>query len=89
MIASDKPKWLLLLQMAISQRYVGEWEDTECFWEELKQFVIDELWAMMDNRGCKAVIRSNVTTDIVTDGGKTVLHIKRNGLVVQTYFIQK
>ena len=89
MIASDKPEWLLLLQMAISQRYVGEGEDTSSFWEDLKQFVIDELWAMMDNRGCKAVIRSYVTTDIVTDGGKTVLHIKRNGLVVQTYFIQK
>ena len=89
MIPNDKPEWLLRLQMAISQRFGGEWEDSQYFWEDLKQFVIDELWTMLDNRGCKAAIRSKVTIDLVTDEGKTVLHIKRNRIVVQTYWIEK
>lgn len=87
MIPSDKPEWLLRLQLDISIEYAQrEIEDTQENWEELKGYadaLIHQMYARRDIQ-----IRSEVRTEIRTDEGKTVLDIFRNRKVIQTYYIE-
>lgn len=85
MIPNDKPEWLLRLQMDISQHYSFQaMEDTKEDWERLKAYVDAWILELYHLRGMK--VRSNIESALVTDNGKTVLHIKRNGKVIQVYF---
>ena len=84
-IPNDKPEWLLRLQMDISQHYSFQaMEDTKEDWERLKAYVDARMLDLYCTRGVK--IRSCIESELVTDNGKTVLHIKRNGKVIQIYF---
>lgn len=84
-IPNDKPEWLLRLQMDISQHYsLQGMEDTKEDWERLKAYVDAWILELHHLRGMK--VRSNIESALVTDNGKTVLHIKRNGKVIQVYF---
>ncbi len=88
MIPNDKPEWLLWLQMDISKVYSFLWmEDTEEVWSRLKDFVDSKILELYNRRDI--TVRSKIETALVTDAGKTVLHIKRNNKVVQIYYIQK
>ena len=85
---NDKPEWLLRLQMDISQHYgLQLMEDTKGNWERLKAYVDAKMLDLYCTRGVK--IRSSIGSKLVTDNGKTVLHIKRNREVVQIYYLQE
>lgn len=87
MIPNDKPEWLMRLQMVISQHYsLHEMEDTKEEWNRFKDYVDAKVQELYNRRDVK--IRSNVETVLVSDTGKTVLLIKRNGTDIQTYYIQ-
>lgn len=85
-IPNDKPMWLLKVQYAVSQaadmmRLYGDVRD----FVNLKSFLDAAIHAERE-RG--TLRRSNVTTEIRTDEGKTVIHIYRNNNLVQTYYIE-
>lgn len=85
-IPNNKPHWLLLIQSQVSQQYADLFlNNTEREFEALKYFIdisIDSL------RKTKAIVRSVIETEVRTDEGKTVLFIKRNGKILQTYYIE-
>lgn len=88
MIPNDKPVWLLRLQLEISQAYsIRGMEDTPEDWQWLKDLVNAKIMEFYNRRDI--AVLSEIEAAIVTDEGKTVLHIKRNKKVVQTYYIQK
>ena len=85
-IPNDKPLWLLKLQLSVSQaleftRLNGDERD----FRNLKAFIDAEVRSMILKR---EILRSVVETNIVTDEGRTVLNIFRNGNLIQTYFIE-
>lgn len=87
MIPNDKPEWLLRLQMDISQYYsIDDSDDEREYWRGLKDYVDAKIWEMYNRRDVK--LRSDVASVLVTDEGKTVLHIKRNGKIVQIYYLK-
>lgn len=88
MIPNDKPDWLTYLSTEVTTKFSDEVEDSQEFWERLNGFIIDYLWNLMDRRARHPFIKSNITTKIVSDEGKTVLQIRRNRKVVQTYSLE-
>ena len=87
MILNDKPEWLLRLQMEISQHYSFQaMEDTEEDWNKLKDYVDAKILELYNRRD--VMVRSQIESALITDEGKTVLHIERNRKVVQTYYLQ-
>lgn len=86
MIPNDKPEWLLRLQMEISQKYSGEFEDSQCerMLHQVENEIREILFEMMDRRGGPR-IASDITTKIVADDDRQVLHIIRNGKMIQYY----
>lgn len=87
MIPNDKPVWLLKLQLEISRAYsLCGMEDTPEDWQWLKDFVNANIMEFYNRRDI--AVMSEIETALVTDEGKTVLHIKRNKKVVQTYYYQ-
>ncbi|EGC18639.1 hypothetical protein [Prevotella multiformis] len=87
-IPNDKPEWLLRLQLAISNIYsLRGIEDTEEEWQKLKDFVdwfVHKLYIRKD-----ITVRSEIGTDLISEDGQRQLLIKRNGKLIQTYYIQK
>jgi hypothetical protein len=87
-IPNNKPEWLLRLQMDISRYYgLGLMEDTEENWKRLKAYVDARMLDLHCARGVK--IRSSIGSRLVTDNGRTVLHIRRNREVIQIYYLQE
>lgn len=88
MVPNDKPDWLLRLQMKISQACsLRGMVDSEEDWRWLKDLADATILELYNRRD--VTIRSNVETALICDEGKTVLLIKRNGIDIQTYYIQK
>lgn len=86
MIPNDKPLWLLKLQLSVSQALeFTPLSGDERDYRNLKAFIDAEIRSLI-SRG--DIRRSMVETSLVTDGGKTVIHIFRNGNPVQTYYIE-
>lgn len=84
---SDKPEWLLRLQLDISIEYAQrEIEDTQENWEDLKGYVDALIRGMYDRKDIR--IQSDVSTELRSDEGKTVLWVKRNNKVIQIYHIK-
>lgn len=85
LMPNDKPLWLLKLQLAISQVYeLRGMEDTREEWHLLQDFVDSIILELYNRRD--VTIRSEIESALVQEEGKTVLHVKRNKNVVQTYF---
>ena len=84
---NDKPMWLIKLQMAINNTYsLRGVEDTEDEWKQLKDFVdwfISKLYVRKD-----IAVKSDISTYLMREEGQTQLLIKRNGKLIQTYYIQ-
>ena len=88
MTPSDKPEWLLRLQMEVSQRYTSRGiENTPEEWLALQDFVEAFIRSLYTRRDI--MVRSEVAADLLTEDGETRLLIKRNGKPVQVYYIQK
>ena len=78
--------WLLKLQLSVSQALeFTQLNGDERDFKNLKTFIDAEIRSMI---GRREINRSVVETNIVTDNGRTVLNIFRNGNLVQTYFIE-
>ena len=78
--------WLLKLQYVISEKYGDRTlQGTSQDFDNLKSFVDAGIRTLCDHGD---ISRSEVSTEIRTDEGKTVLFIRRNGKVVQTYYIE-
>ena len=87
MTPNDKPEWLLRLQMEISQHYsLQGMEDTMENWNKLKDYVDAKILELYNRKD--VMVRSQIESALITDEGKTVLHIERNRKVVQTYYLQ-
>lgn len=85
-IPNDKPLWLLKLQLSVSQALeFAELNGDERDFRNLKTFIDAEIRSMVQKR---EIHRSVVETNIVTDSGRTVLNIFRNGNLIQSYFIE-
>lgn len=85
LMPNDKPLWLLKLQLAISQVYeLRGMEDTREEWHLLQDFVDSIILELYNRRD--VTIRSEIESALIQEEGKTVLHVKRNKNVVQTYF---
>jgi len=88
MTPNDKPMWLLKLQMEISQRYaLCGMEDKPEEWMALYDLVNAFIRSTYERKDIK--VRSEVTADLQTEDGETRLIIKRNGRLLQVYYIQK
>lgn len=88
MTPSDKPEWLLRLQMEVSQHYTSRGiENTPEEWLALQDFVEAFIRSLYTRRDI--MVRSEVAADLLTEDGETRLLIKRNGKPVQVYYIQK
>ena len=75
---NDKPMWLLKLQMAISNTYSLR---------GIKDFIdwfISKLYVRKD-----ITVKSDISTYLMREDGQTQLLIKRNGKLIQTYYISK
>ena len=87
MTPNDKPEWLLRLQMEISQHYsLQRMEDTMENWNKLKDYVDAKILELYNRKD--VMVRSQIESALITDEGKTVLHIERNRKVVLTYYLQ-
>lgn len=85
---TDKPEWLLKLQRAINQGYsLRGIEDSEKGWQELKDFVDWFIYKLYERRDI--MVRSRITSYLMKEDGQTQLLIKRNGKLIQTYYISK
>ncbi len=85
-IPNDKPLWLLNVQSAVSRALeFTELKGDERDFRNLKSFIDAEIRAQ-HSRG--HLIRSEVTTDLLTDEGRTVIRIFRNRSLLQTYYIE-
>lgn len=85
-IPNDKPLWLLKLQLSVSQALeFTQLNGDERDFRNLKAFIDAEVRSMILKR---EIHRSVVETNIITDEGRTVLNIFRNGNLIQTYFIE-
>lgn len=82
-IPNQKPEWLLRLQ---------KWVALQCEDFNLQPTVSDyKFLEDVINEGIRRVksyTRSVLITELRTDEGKTVVFIKRNGRMIQTYYIE-
>lgn len=85
-IPNNKPNWLLTIQNWINQQYKGLPLRNERSEFDVLQYFIDV--AISDLSKTRVISRSVISTEIRTDTGKTVLFIKRNDKVLQTYYIE-
>lgn len=85
-IPNDKPQWLQELDAAVSTIACISLKGTEQDFRNLNMFLCAEI----DRQRAKGLIRndSKIETEIRTDSGKTVIHLFRNKLIVQTYYIE-
>ena len=82
-----KPEWLLRLQMEVSLHYAMRGIDnTPEEWMDLLDFIDAFIQTLYTRRDIN--VRSEVTTDLMTEDGKTQLLIKRNGKPLQVYYMQ-
>ena len=87
MIPHDKPEWLLRLQMEVCQHYAMRGIDnTPEEWMDLLDFIDAFIQTLYTRRDIN--VRSEVTTDLMTEDGKTQLLIKRNGKPLQVYYMK-
>ena len=87
MTPNDKPDWLLRLQFEVSQHYALRGiEDTPEDWLDLQDFIDAFIRSLYMRRDIN--VRSEVTTDLMTEDGKTRLFIKRNGKPLQVYYMK-
>ena len=87
MISHDKPEWLLRLQFEVSQHYAQHGIDnTPEEWMDLLDFIDAFIQTLYTRRDIN--VRSEVTTDLMTEDGETRLLIKRNGKPLQVYYMQ-
>lgn len=87
MISHDKPEWLLRLQFEVSQHYAQHGIDnTPEEWMDLLNFIDAFIQTLYTRRDIN--VRSEVTTDLMTEDGETRLLIKRNGKPLQVYYMQ-
>ena len=82
-IPNDKPLWLLKLQMAVSQLDATELNEQD--FRNLKSFIDAEIRSLMEKGDIR---RCFVETELRHDEGRTVIHIFRNHIIVQTYYIE-
>ena len=82
-IPNDKPLWLLKLQLAVSQLDATGLKGNEQDFRNLKSFIDAEIRSLMEKGDIR---RSFVETELRHDEGKTVIHIFRNQMMVQTYY---
>ena len=87
MTPNDKPEWLLRLQMEVSQHYAMRGIDnTPEEWMDLLDFIDAFIQTLYTRRDIN--VRSEVTTDLMTEDGNTQLLIKRNGKPLLVYYMQ-
>ena len=87
MIPHDKPEWLLRLQFEVSLHYAQRGIDnTPEEWMDLLDFIDAFIQTLYTRRDIN--VRSEVTTDLMTEDGETRLLIKRNGKPLQVYYMQ-
>lgn len=84
-IPNDKPLWLLKLQLAVSRLDATELKGNERDFHNLKSFIDAEIRSLMEKGDIR---RSFVETELRQDEGRTVIHIFRNHMIVQTYYIE-
>ena len=85
-IPNDKPTWLLRVQQSVVL-VTGNMtlQGSERDFMNLQAFINAEIAAQRSRGNIRA---EKVDTEIRTDEGRTVLHIYRNQMLVQTYYIE-
>lgn len=86
-IQSDKPEWLLWLQVEIRGYVSLGMEDTPDDWMDLQDFAGACIRSLYNRRDI--MVKSEVSAELLTEDGKTQLLIMRNGKPVQAYYIEK
>lgn len=86
-IPNDKPRWLLNIEEAVLQATgMLTLQGDERDWKNLKAFIDASIRAEQEHGN---ILRgTSVKTELRTDEGKTVIHIFRNQMMVQTYYIE-
>ena len=85
-IPNDKPQWLLNIQAAVIQATgCMMLEGNERDFRNLKSFIDG---AIQSQRSRGILSRSDVTTDLLTDEGRTVIRIFRNRDLIEIYYIE-
>lgn len=86
-IPNDKPQWLFNLQSVVSRVLDGvELQNNERTYRNLKMFIDAKVQAERERGNLQK--GTAVKTEIRTDEGKTVIHLFRNQVIVQTYYIE-
>lgn len=84
-IPNNKPIWLLSLQLNVSNKFDHDYEGDMFDFDDLKKY-IDACLIELQKQGL--IHRSLVTTEIRSDEDKTVLFIRRNDKMLQTYYFE-
>lgn len=86
-IPNDRPEWLEELNRQISRRF-----DDAVFFEHIPFFEyfktdVDEKIEEIKTRG-NYDVRGEITTKVIRDEGREVLHINRNDKTIEIYYIK-
>ncbi|WP_315563217.1 hypothetical protein [Segatella oris] len=88
MTPHDKSEWLLRLQLEVSQQLRHTWYRRHtrrlAVAARLCRCFIRSLYTRRDIN-----VRSEITADLMTEDGETRLLIKRNGKLLQVYYIKQ
>ena len=84
-IPNYKQLWLLKLQLDVSHMDATGMKGNEQDFRNLKSFIDAEIRSLM---GKGDIRRSFVETELRQDEDRTVIHIFRNHMIVQTYYIE-
>lgn len=86
-IPNDKPEWLLNVEAAVDRlSRMMTLQGNERDFHNLQMFIDAEI----ASQAVRGNIRreTSVKTELRTDEGKMVIHIFRNQIIVQTFFIE-
>lgn len=86
-IPNDKPQWLLNVEAAVERlARMMTLQGNDRDWHNLQMFIDAEIGA----QAVRGNIRrdTSVKTELRTDEGKTVIHLFRNQMIIETFYIE-
>lgn len=86
-IPNNKPQWLLNVEVAVDRlTRMMTLQGNERDWHNLQMFIDAEIAA----QAVRGNIRrdTSVRTELRTDEGRTVIHVFRNQIIIETFYIE-
>ena len=86
-IPNDKPQWLLNIEAAVDRlARMMTLQGNERDFHNLQMFIDAEIGAQIARGNIRR--ETSVKTELRTDEGKTVIHLFRNQIIIETFYIE-